>query len=53
MVIPLGDKFDQAVYLMEKHDGKLVQKAKLKPTLFVPMTGRQQQEAAEEAKSKK
>ncbi len=46
MVIPLGDRFNQAVYLMEKKNGKLVQIAKLKPTLFVPMTGRAQKEAA-------
>ena len=46
MVIPLGGKFDQAVYLMEKKGGKLLETAKLKPTLFVPMTGRAQREAA-------
>jgi protein-L-isoaspartate(D-aspartate) O-methyltransferase len=52
MVIPLGDRYDQAVYLMVKENGKLVQKAKLRPTLFVPMTGRAQKEAAAEAKEK-
>ena len=52
MVIPLGSRFDQAVYLMEKKDGKLVGK-KLRPTLFVPMTGRAQEDAAKaRAKSK-
>ena len=45
MVIPLGDRFLQKVYLMVKKDGKLVQ-TPLKPTLFVPMTGRAQREAA-------
>jgi protein-L-isoaspartate(D-aspartate) O-methyltransferase len=49
MVIPLGDRFNQKVYLMEKRDGRLYQKA-LRPTLFVPMTGRAQQEAAERRK---
>ena len=38
MVIPVGGRFDQAVFLMIKKDGKLVRK-KLRPTLFVPMTG--------------
>ena len=38
MVIPIGGRFDQAVYVLEKHDGKLAGK-KLHPTLFVPMTG--------------
>lgn len=46
MVIPLGTRYDQAVYLYVKKDGKLVGE-KLIPTLFVPMTGRAQKEAAE------
>ncbi len=45
LLIPLGDRYNQAVYLYEKRDGKLTGR-KLKPTLFVPMTGRAQQEAA-------
>ncbi len=45
MVIPLGDRFNQRVYLMEKRDGKLVRKA-LIHTLFVPMTGKAQREGA-------
>jgi protein-L-isoaspartate(D-aspartate) O-methyltransferase len=52
MVIPLGDRFNQAVYYYEKHDGKLTKPRKLLPTLFVPMTGRAQREAAE-ARAKK
>src|SRR5206468_2636160 len=44
MIIPIGDRFNQTVYLMEKKDGKLTKKA-LRPTLFVPMTGRAQREA--------
>jgi protein-L-isoaspartate(D-aspartate) O-methyltransferase len=49
MVIPLGGKFDQRVHLMVKKDGKLVDKV-LRPTLFVPMTGKAQKEAAGGAK---
>jgi protein-L-isoaspartate(D-aspartate) O-methyltransferase len=49
MVIPLGDRYNQTVYLIEKRDGMLHQKT-LRPTLFVPMTGRAQQEAAERRK---
>jgi protein-L-isoaspartate(D-aspartate) O-methyltransferase len=45
MVIPLGDRFIQSVWLVTKQDGKLV-KRELKPTLFVPMTGRALKEAA-------
>ncbi len=53
MAIPLGKRFDQTVYLVEKH-GKELTKRALRPTLFVPMTGRAQREAAEaRAKSKK
>lgn len=46
MVIPLGSRYTQSVYLIEKHGGKLDTLKKLKPTLFVPMTGRAQKEAA-------
>ncbi len=49
MVIPLGSQFDQRVHLMVKKDGKLVDTV-LKPTLFVPMTGKAQKEATEGAK---
>ena len=52
MVIPLGTRYDQFVYLMEKRGGKLVQLKQLRPTLFVPMTGRAQREAAAERKAK-
>ena len=45
MVIPLGDRFTQSVWLVTKKDGKLVE-AELKPTLFVPMTGKALIEAA-------
>jgi protein-L-isoaspartate(D-aspartate) O-methyltransferase len=45
LVIPLGDRFNQTVHLIVKRDGKLIDK-ELKPTLFVPMTGRALEEAA-------
>ncbi len=38
MIVPLGERYQQAFYLFKKVDGKLVQE-KLIPTLFVPMTG--------------
>lgn len=38
MVIPVGERYQQTLYLMRKTDGKLVSEA-LQPTLFVPMTG--------------
>ena len=43
MIIPLGERFQQDIYLLEKKDGKLVRKH-LMPTLFVPMTGRSEKE---------
>jgi protein-L-isoaspartate(D-aspartate) O-methyltransferase len=43
MVIPLGQRYDQALVLLRKQDGKLSKEA-LASTLFVPMTG--QAEAA-------
>jgi len=53
MVIPLAKtRFDQTVHLMIKKDGKLTDRA-LKPTLFVPMTGRAQEEAAAARRAKK
>jgi len=39
MVIPLGQRYQQALYLLKKVRGKLVSVA-LEPTFFVPMTGR-------------
>ena len=52
LVIPLGKRFDQVVYVGDKHDGKVKLKP-LKPTLFVPMTGRAQREAAADRAAKK
>lgn len=50
MVIPIGDRFNQIVYLVTKKDGKLTRK-ELKPTLFVPMTGKALKEGPESKKS--
>ena len=46
MVIPLGDRFTQSVWLVVKKNGRLIEK-ELKPTLFVPMTGKALKETAE------
>jgi protein-L-isoaspartate(D-aspartate) O-methyltransferase len=47
LVVPVGERHQQTLYLMIKKDGKLETKA-LRPTLFVPMTG-----AAEDARKVK
>jgi protein-L-isoaspartate(D-aspartate) O-methyltransferase len=39
MVIPVGQRYQQTLYLLKKTDGKMVAEA-LQPTLFVPMTGK-------------
>jgi len=39
MVVPVGERYQQTLYLFEKKNGKLASVALL-PTLFVPMTGR-------------
>ena len=39
MVIPTGERYQQTLYLFTKKDGKLIKEA-LRPTLFVPMTGK-------------
>lgn len=38
MVIPVGERYQQDLYLFQKTKGRLVREA-LRPTLFVPMTG--------------
>ena len=43
LLIPLGERYQQAFHLFEKKDGKLVQK-RLIPTLFVPMTGKSEEQ---------
>ena len=47
MVIPLGERFQQTLYLLKKVGGKL-ETVTIEPTYFVPMTGR-----AEELRQKK
>ena len=39
MIIPVGERYQQALHLLKKKDGKLINEA-LRPTLFVPMTGK-------------
>lgn len=46
MVIPVGERYQQTLYLLEKKDGELIRQP-LQPTLFVPMTG-----AAEETRER-
>jgi protein-L-isoaspartate(D-aspartate) O-methyltransferase len=38
IVVPIGERHQQTLYLIEKKEGQMVRKA-LVPTLFVPMTG--------------
>ncbi len=38
MVIPVGERYQQTLYVMRKKDGKVEAEA-MRPTLFVPMTG--------------
>ncbi len=38
IVIPVGERYQQTLFLMRKKDGKL-ESEPLRPTLFVPMTG--------------
>ena len=45
MIVPVGERYQQMLYLFEKRDGKLEKLGSL-PTLFVPMTG-----AAEEGRA--
>ncbi|MGE5756157.1 MAG: protein-L-isoaspartate(D-aspartate) O-methyltransferase [Planctomycetaceae bacterium] len=53
MVIPIGDRFNQIVYLKVKEGGTMVDVRQLRPTLFVPMTGRALREAAEKKQEQK
>jgi protein-L-isoaspartate(D-aspartate) O-methyltransferase len=43
MVIPVGERYQQTLYLLTKKEGQLVYES-LRPTLFVPMTGRAESE---------
>ena len=38
LVVPMGERHQQTLFLMRKENGKLVSES-LRPTLFVPMTG--------------
>ncbi|MBI2827514.1 MAG: protein-L-isoaspartate(D-aspartate) O-methyltransferase [Planctomycetia bacterium] len=38
LIVPVGERFQQTLYLFTKKQGKLVAQA-LEPTMFVPMTG--------------
>jgi len=42
MVIPVGQRYQQTLYLLKKTEGRMVAEA-LRPTLFVPMTGEAEQ----------
>lgn len=46
MVIPVGERYQQMLYLMRKKDGKLEKEA-ISPTLFVPMTGNAEEKRAD------
>ena len=39
LIVPLGERYQQMFYLFKKENGQLVSEA-LRPTLFVPMTGK-------------
>lgn len=54
IIVPLGERYQQMFYLFTKKDGKLVSEA-LRPTLFVPMTGKAeaQREVLPDAKNPK
>lgn len=43
MIVPVGKRHQQTLYLFRKTDGKLVPES-LRPTLFVPMTGQAEDE---------
>ena len=45
LVIPVGERYSQTLYLMRKKDGRLESEALL-PTLFVPMTGKAEEQRA-------
>ena len=45
MIIPVGERYQQVFHLLKKQDGKLINEA-LRPTLFVPMTGKAEESRA-------
>ena len=48
IVIPVGDRYQQTLYRMRVRDGELLRES-LRPTLFVPMTGRAGREGRDTA----
>ena len=49
MIVPVGERYEQVLYLFKKKDGKLESEA-LRPTLFVPMTGEAEEGEGSEAR---
>lgn len=45
MIVPVGERYSQTLYMLRKKDGKLEYEALL-PTLFVPMTGKAEEQRA-------
>lgn len=43
MVVPVGQRYTQNLYLFKKQNGELIREA-LRPTLFVPMTGKAEEQ---------
>jgi len=43
MIVPVGERYQQVFHLLKKQNGKLINEA-LRPTLFVPMTGKAEEE---------
>ena len=43
LIVPVGERYQQVFHLLKKQDGKLTNEA-LRPTLFVPMTGKAEDE---------
>ena len=52
MLIPLGNRYNQAVWRMVKKNGKL-EGTRIMPTLFVPMTGKAQEKQATQVEKPK
>ena len=52
MVIPVGQRYQQTLYLFTKQDGQL-QRQELRPTLFVPMTGEAEQRRQQQPDARK
>ncbi len=50
MIVPVGERYEQMLYLFTKQNGKLVSEA-LRPTLFVPMTGQRRARPRSAARS--